>query len=307
MSDSQGRVIGRGVTPPIMITDDHKSVGKALTSNLSYDPAPQQDEAEVEEQPKRKRKMETYDGGESVGTIKVKKRATRANIATGMRTPDGTNDGSAPETTAMQLLASLELQTQQLAYNGQSQQSSLLTDGNPFGGLSAASSAPPSNFNTAPSSPLPPIQRGLAPSSFNSMPSHVNPSVLSATSPVLASPTSLRLPQVHRLIPSQGPTYGGIEVTVLGANFLSTHQCVFGDAVASTQMWSDNTLVCVLPASATPGPVVVRIDGVKTNANVNGSGVGMGLPLFTYIDQSDRAMCVFHFIRLVDGPSFLTY
>ena len=52
-------------------------------------------------------------------------------------------------------------------------------------------------------------------------------------------------PQIYRLILSSGSTHGKVEVTVLGANFLPTHRCVFGDAVAtSTQMWSAKTLVC---------------------------------------------------------------
>ena len=103
-------------------------------------------------------------------------------------------------------------------------------------------------------------------------------------------------PQIHRLIPSSGPTHGGVEVTVLGANFLPTHRCVFGDAVAtSTQMWSENTLVCLLPPSAAPGPVVVSFEGIPLNVgggvgNGAGSGEGGNLPLFNYLDNSDRAL-----------------
>lgn len=101
--------------------------------------------------------------------------------------------------------------------------------------------------------------------------------------------------------------HGGIEVTLLGANFLPSHECVFGDSVAtSTQMWSENTIVCILPPSPSPGPVVVSFKGVPLVADNGGGGgvdemlgfgMGMrggggtrGLQLFTYLDNSDRAL-----------------
>ncbi|KAH9895078.1 hypothetical protein C8Q73DRAFT_645606 [Cubamyces lactineus] len=100
-------------------------------------------------------------------------------------------------------------------------------------------------------------------------------------------PISLPPPRIHRLIPSSGPTYGGIEVTVLGANFHPSMQlnCVFGGAAStSTQRWSDNTLVCVLPPSTTPGTVQVWFEGMPKEED--------GTPpcLFTYTDETDRAL-----------------
>lgn len=76
-------------------------------------------------------------------------------------------------------------------------------------------------------------------------------------------------------------------MTVLGENFHHVLQlnCVFGDVPASsTQRWSDNTLVCVLPPRASPGIVSVWFEGLeKTN--------DPSLPaLFTYTDESDRAL-----------------
>lgn len=106
--------------------------------------------------------------------------------------------------------------------------------------------------------------------------------------------SSLPLPKIHRLIPAAGPTYGGIEVTVLGANFhpAMTLNCVFGDAVASsTQRWSDNTLVCLLPPRASPGVVAVWFDGVQKENDLSPPS------LFTYTDESDRALCVFFFCQ----------
>ncbi|GAA5940528.1 uncharacterized protein JCM15063_002363 [Sporobolomyces koalae] len=94
---------------------------------------------------------------------------------------------------------------------------------------------------------------------------------------------SLPPPRINRLIPGEGPVSGGIEVTILGENFVRDLTCLFGDSGAvSTHFWSTNTLVCILPPSANPGPVFVGIKGVLHNPEQG------GLPLFTYKDNSDR-------------------
>lgn len=94
------------------------------------------------------------------------------------------------------------------------------------------------------------------------------------------------LPRISRLIPGEGPVHGGIEVTVLGENFVPDLTCVFGDSPAvPTHYWSSNTLVCVLPPSANPGPVVVGIKGVPLTVEQ-----ANGLQLFTYKDDSDRSL-----------------
>ena len=101
--------------------------------------------------------------------------------------------------------------------------------------------------------------------------------------------TPVSQPRIHRLIPSSGPIIGGIEVTVLGSNFHPSLQlnCTFGDVMASsTQRWSDNTLVCILPPRATSGVVAVWFSGIQKDED--------GTPpcLFTYTDESDRALLV---------------
>lgn len=101
------------------------------------------------------------------------------------------------------------------------------------------------------------------------------------------SMTPIPQPRIHRLIPSSGPIIGGIEVTVLGSNFHPSLQldCIFGDIVASsTQRWSDNTLVCILPPRSTSGVVAVWFSGMQKEED--------GTPpcLFTYTDESDRAL-----------------
>ncbi|KAG9051680.1 SPT3 Dosage dependent suppressor of Ty-induced promoter mutations-like protein [Tulasnella sp. UAMH 9824] len=145
---------------------------------------------------------------------------------------------------------------------------------------------------TASSSPGAPQSRGM--SMLTQVPT-------SATDP--GAFQTVPPPVIHRLIPNQGPMRGGIEVTILGSNFTSNLQCTFGDIVSSqTTMWSENTIVCLLPASPSPGPVVVWFKDVPLGVNTMGLSAGGGvdaqfglnpgnsLQFFTYADEADRAL-----------------
>ncbi|EPB85326.1 hypothetical protein HMPREF1544_07867 [Mucor circinelloides 1006PhL] len=93
------------------------------------------------------------------------------------------------------------------------------------------------------------------------------------------------LPRLHRLIPSEGPIYGGAEVTVLGSNFYEGLTCLFGENPAiPTHCWSANTLLCILPPAASAGPVVVSFKEHPLMLE------GQDVVLFTYFDESDRAL-----------------
>lgn len=95
-------------------------------------------------------------------------------------------------------------------------------------------------------------------------------------------------PAISKLIPGEGPISGGIEVTVLGENFVDGLTCLFGDQPAtSTKVWGANTLLCILPPSASPGPVAVTIKGEQEDGN---AGRSHPLQLFTYTDTNDRAL-----------------
>ena len=123
---------------------------------------------------------------------------------------------------------------------------------------------------------------------------HSMPYMLFDATPQQPQSLQLQLPTIHRLIPNSGPMHGGIEVTVLGANFHPSIQlnCIFGDvAASSTQRWSENTLVCVLPPRAVPGVVAVWFEGFPKVEDPLSSPAS----LFTYSDESDRALCVHYF------------
>ncbi|CAG8746698.1 17253_t:CDS:2, partial [Dentiscutata heterogama] len=64
--------------------------------------------------------------------------------------------------------------------------------------------------------------------------------------------------------------------------------CIFGETPAiPTQYWSPNTLVCLLPPSPTPGPVVVSFKEFPINLTDNSE---QEVVFFNYNDDSDRAL-----------------
>ncbi|KAI9483973.1 MAG: hypothetical protein EXX96DRAFT_464361, partial [Benjaminiella poitrasii] len=97
----------------------------------------------------------------------------------------------------------------------------------------------------------------------------------------LSTPT----PQLERLVPSKGPTYGGIEVTLLGSGFYQGLTCLFGEHVATTTFWNENTLVCVLPPATHTGPVVVSFKEHPLLVLE-----GQDVVIFTYYDATDQAL-----------------
>ncbi|KAK9763955.1 SPT3 Dosage dependent suppressor of Ty-induced promoter mutations-like protein [Basidiobolus ranarum] len=93
-------------------------------------------------------------------------------------------------------------------------------------------------------------------------------------------------PRLSRVVPAEGPMYGGVEITVLGSDFHDGLTCLFGSTPANgTHYWSSNTLVCILPPSPSPGPVVVSFKEYQFDSACEDSVV-----LFTYIDETDRAL-----------------
>ena len=59
------------------------------------------------------------------------------------------------------------------------------------------------------------------------------------------SPSQVVPPQLDRLIPTQGPLSGGLEVTLLGANFQPGMQVRFGSQMTHTTYWGPQTLICI--------------------------------------------------------------
>lgn len=92
------------------------------------------------------------------------------------------------------------------------------------------------------------------------------------------------IPQLDRLVPAQGPTYGGIEVTLLGSGFYRGLTCLFGEHPATTAYWNSSTMVCLLPPATQTGAVVVSFREHPLVIE------GQDVVLFTYYDASDQAL-----------------
>ncbi|KAL1969347.1 hypothetical protein VTN77DRAFT_9540 [Rasamsonia byssochlamydoides] len=79
--------------------------------------------------------------------------------------------------------------------------------------------------------------------------------------PPLSNPGN-RLPSIiHKLVPAEGSTTGGTEVTLLGSGFYPGMEVVFGDTLATTTtFWGDKCLNCLTPPALQPGlvPVVFK-------------------------------------------------
>ena len=118
------------------------------------------------------------------------------------------------------------------------------------------------------------LTRSLNDLSRSSMPQSADPMQAS----------NIVVPKVVKVIPAEGSVSGGIEVTVLGQGFRRGVQILFGNAIATqTQIWGDNTIVCVIPPSSQPGLVSVKVRGIDLPA-------GEKHALFQYVDNQGPDM-----------------
>ncbi|KAF9331124.1 SPT3 Dosage dependent suppressor of Ty-induced promoter mutations-like protein [Linnemannia elongata] len=116
------------------------------------------------------------------------------------------------------------------------------------------------------------------------------PSILGLTSSLAMVPPGFIVPRMSRLIPNQGPCFGGIEITVLGANFYAGLTAMFDSTPAlPTQFWSPNTLICILPPRIQPGTTVVTFKE-HPSITLPQAGDMNEMMLFTYVDESDKAL-----------------
>ena len=97
-------------------------------------------------------------------------------------------------------------------------------------------------------------------------------------------------PVITKMVPTEGPTAGGIEVTILGQGFTQGITAQFGEVTAiPTECYSSTTLVCLLPPSPTPGPVFVTLRD-QFGGPVTETVRVEQQQLFTYVNTTDRAL-----------------
>jgi uncharacterized protein len=307
MVDHRGRTVGSGSTPPIMITDDHKSTHKSQPlphSINSSAPVPDWNGSplDVFRKPTQKsmtmkKRTKPYDSSARKKSKDTKVETSSPSAMSSVLPTRASSPAVATQPTTPALSSTLS--------SPKASFDSLASPTDFISGIYGQSEIPIPDFNQTLNQTLDALEFAQtvpsisSPSDPTTSPevAHVvaiaqhtqpQPAIFFNFDPPPSIPP-FQLPKIHRLIPSAGPTHGGIEVTVLGANF-HAHiplSCVFGDMMASsTQRWSDNTLVCVLPARATPGVVAVWFDGIDVQDD--------GTPpcLFTYTDESDRGLYV---------------
>ncbi|KAH7888695.1 hypothetical protein F5I97DRAFT_1804144 [Phlebopus sp. FC_14] len=326
MMDHAGRVVGTGTTPPIMITDDHKSTIKStgvafnplIEGELDWSKLPPASGSMDKGAPSKrktgnragqaKKRVKPYDATSRCTSVKFTRETSVASFRSPVNSPStqASTDPSTRSPTPSHSPQPLTAQPQNVtsdkmptyAVDSDPLAGSFITNGhiNPSVLNGAPSTAVLANGGTPPSTDCLPSPTEARPSPVAAPPQP--PHVLSTLIPPQPMPftffnpgsppplTSIPAPKIHRLIPASGPTHGGIEVTILGENFHPAVQfnCIFGDVTASsTQRWSDNTLLCVLPPRSAPGVVAVWFEGFdKSNDTLP--------PLFTYTDESDRAL-----------------
>lgn len=320
MMDNAGRIVGSGMSRPIMITDDHKTstankhpelinsfsalehpdwsqVGGML-NDISSNPesrAPSRRKKEsVSSFNSFKKRPKPYDASAKPNRVAREESVSSAPSPSTSYSPLPTTRASTPSSNLQNVVCSeppLPPHPPPLHHRMQGSETSSpdslatpLDHGSDVHIPEINFSIPePQHKPSLP--PLPPVSNSLHSSNLMLSPLP-HPMSFMFFDPNQAQSMQMQLPSIHRLIPNTGPTHGGIEVTILGANFhpTITLNCIFGDvAASSTQRWSDNTLVCVLPPRATPGVVAVWFEGFPKTDEQTPS-------LFTYFDESDRAL-----------------
>jgi hypothetical protein len=102
---------------------------------------------------------------------------------------------------------------------------------------------------------------------------------------------SSRPPTIHKLIPSEGPKSGGIEVTCLGSGFFQGLEVMFGDVKATTTtFWGENSLVCLLPPSAFAGTVPVSFRQQQQPMQPYTQPLPKSQALFKYYDDDEQQL-----------------
>eukprot|EP00163_Fabomonas_tropica_P029155 TRINITY_DN6161_c0_g1_i1.p1 TRINITY_DN6161_c0_g1~~TRINITY_DN6161_c0_g1_i1.p1 ORF type:complete len:1017 (+),score=200.94 TRINITY_DN6161_c0_g1_i1:310-3360(+) len=86
---------------------------------------------------------------------------------------------------------------------------------------------------------------------------------------------------IEKAVPAEGPTTGGIEVTLLGHNFVRGNTALFGSSEAPTTYWGESTLICILPPAQGPQTVDISLLSANRAAMSNSQAT------FTYREQSD--------------------
>lgn len=95
-------------------------------------------------------------------------------------------------------------------------------------------------------------------------------------------------PVIHKLVPAEGTTSGGTEVTLLGNGFHQGLEVMFGDTEATTTtFWGEKCLNCIAPPSLRAGTVPVMFKHEHPLFSNVQLSPHIRHPVFTYTDDRE--------------------
>lgn len=268
MKDNKGNIIATATTPPIMITDDHKSNTKHASNSSTVG---------------RKRRRTEYERTRLEPSTPVSSRQGSVCFSTQGDAAVISTVGDAYQSSSFPYFNIPHCNNNASIIPEYYTPLPTPSEERSFGPLNGEPLAPwTAQHRASDSISTPDIPASMP----TALPGNVAQTTSTQSDVPYVFPTSVErpTPRLDRLVPNQGPTYGGIEVTILGSGFYRGLTCLFGDRPAVTLCWSATTLVCVLPAALQPGPVVVSFK--EHPLIVEGSDV----TIFTYYDANDQAL-----------------
>ncbi|CAO3608470.1 unnamed protein product [Mucor hiemalis] len=268
MKNDKGEIVGTGISPPIMITDDHKS--SKHKSNRKRSREEENSTISRPDTPATSRRGSISTDDSPLSLTSSRRDTIMSAQLTPLQTPSVEVDGEDEELITPTTLEFMNNNINKFNLSPTDQRnpnvSMFNNDNNSLITNTTAEEAWPFNRRRR-------TNRGYTSSDTNA----------TMISSILDDFASV-VPQLDRLVPAQGPTYGGVEVTLLGSGFHRGLTCLFGEHAATTTYWNSNTLVCILPPAAQTGPVVVSF---KEHPLVL---EGHDVAIFTYYDASDQAL-----------------
>lgn len=282
LRDDAGRVVGTGTTPPIMITDDHKT-GTGTRKKVADPTSPITTGKRKDGAALSRVRAKPYDTSRPTSR-KVSAAASPTSSHQSLSETRPSSPGESARPLWIPPAVSSGWGTSNVPSTSSDMDAIMTAD--MMGALSYPVEQGVGLIDSVPADPQS-APNMILQTTLESPLGHMAPPLAFFPAGGSTSFLTLPTPAIHRIVPAKGPTCGGTEVTVLGSNFQSDAniKCVFGDVVAtSTQRWSDNTLVCIVPPRLTPGAVPVWIEGHSVAAE------NVPIPHFTYEDESDRAL-----------------
>jgi len=108
---------------------------------------------------------------------------------------------------------------------------------------------------------------------------------------LMGQSTRRPMPVIHKLVPAEGSTSGGTEVTLLGNGFYQGLEVMFGDTEATTTtFWGEKCLNCIAPPAVQPGVVAVMFKHEHSHYSPMQPGSHVRHSVYNYVDDRELEM-----------------